>query len=213
MGPSIEEPEQWFGVHEFRIEGVVEDIGEGGTAECFVPWFGRLGDWVDADDPELDAAKWISLKNAEGASHRVEVITSGGFQWSADVGDRLVVALRQQPRGFVPTNASLELRKTGGDLVYWVSIVWQLEEMQPPAELELADGGEGCLVIGPYCNARWEERSLSARVDAETGLVRYGAHSSVGPLTVLNHAYEVNVGQVDCADYFVGTVEVAAWPK
>lgn len=213
MGPSIEEPVEWPGVHEFRIEGVVEDIGEGGTAECFAPWFGRLGDWVDADDPELDAAEWISLRNAEGELHRVEVITPGGFQWSAAVGERLVVDFRQQPRGFIPTNSSLEVREKGADLVYWVSIVWQLEELQPPAELELADGGEGCLVIGPDCNARWEERSLSASVDGETGLVAYGAHSSVGPLTVLNHAYEVNVGQVDCADYFVGTVEVAAWPK
>jgi hypothetical protein len=155
----------------------------------------------------------VGFRTAEGELHRVEVIAPGGFQWSASVGESLVVDLSQHWRGFIPTVSSLEIRAKGAELAYWMGIAWKLEELEPPTELELADGGEGCLVIGPDCNARWEERSLSASVDGETGVVDYGAHTSIGSLTVLNHAYEVQVGQVDCADYFVGTAEVAAWPN
>ena len=78
-------------VLELRIEGVVEDIGEGGTDECFGPWYGRLGDYIEADDPNLDEAKWVSFRTAEGELHRVEVIAPGGFQWSASVGESLIV--------------------------------------------------------------------------------------------------------------------------
>lgn len=213
-GPSVEEPMQLPpDVLELHIEGVVEDIGEGGTDECFGAWYGRLGDYIEADDPDLDEAKWVSFRTAEGESHRVEVIAPGGFQWSASVGESLVVDLSQHWRGFVPTVSSLEIRAKRAELAYWMGIAWKLEELEPPTELELVDGGDRCLVIGPDCNARWEERSLSANVDGETGVVDYGAHPSIGSLTVLNHAYEVQVGQVDCADYFVGTAEVAAWPN
>jgi hypothetical protein len=213
-GPSVEEPTHFPpDLLQLRIEGVVEEIGEGGTSECFDPWYGSLGDHVGADDPELDAARWISFRTPEGELHRVEVIAPGGFQWSASVGESLVVDLSQRWRGFPPTVSSLEIRAKAEELAYWMGVAWQLEELEPPAELELVDGGEGCLVIGPHCSARWEERSLSASVEGETEVVDYGAHLWIGSLTVLNHAYEVQVGQVDCADYFVGTAEVATWPN
>jgi hypothetical protein len=213
-GPLVEEPMHFPpDLVELRIEGVVEKMGEGGTSECFDPWYGSLGDPVEADDPELDEAKWISFRTPEGEMHRVEVIAAGGFQWSASVGDSLVVDLSQHWRGFPPTVSSLEIRARAEELAYWMGVAWQLEELEPPTELEFVDGGEGCLVIGPDCNARWEERSLSASVDGETEVVAYGAHRSIGSLAVLNHAHEVQVGQVDCADYFVGTVEVATWPN
>ncbi|HET6415515.1 MAG TPA: hypothetical protein VFG22_04420 [Polyangiales bacterium] len=213
-GPRVEEPTYFPpDLLEVRIEGVVEEMGQGGTSECFDLWYASLGDRIEADDPELDEARWVSFRTAEGELHRVEVIAPGGFQWSASVGESLVVDLSQRWRGFPPTVSSLEIRAKAEKLAYWMGVAWKLEELGPPDELELADGGEGCLVIGPDCNARWEERSLSASVDGETEVVDYGAQLSIGSLTVLNHAYEVQVGQVDCEDYFVGTAEVATWPK
>lgn len=67
--------------------------------------------------------------------------------------------------------------------------------------------------VCPDCSGRWEQRSLVASADVETGVSDYGASSSVGSPTVLNHAYEAQVGKVDCADYFVGTTEAATWPN
>lgn len=210
-GPSLEEPSQWPGILERRIEGVVEDIGEGGTDDCFGAWFGSLGDHVEAGAPGLADAKWISLRTAKGELHRVEVIAPGDFQWAATVGEDMVVDLWQQWHGFVPTDSNLEVRVLEGDLVYWMGFSWKLERLTPPAEVELADGGDGCRVIGDSCLAEWEERSLRVSVDGEIETVVYGAHAPVGPLTVLNHAFEVETVPTTCADHFVGTAEAATW--
>jgi len=59
----------------------------------------------------------------------------------------------------------------------------------------------------------WDERSLRVSVGSETETVAYGAYASVGPLMVVNHAFEVVTVPPICADLFVGTAEVAAWRR
>jgi hypothetical protein len=210
-GPTIEEPSDWPGVLEERIEGVVEDIGEGGTEDCFGAWWGSLGDLVDSEAPELDEAQWISLRTSQDQLFRVEVIAPDDFQWDTTVGEILVVDLWQQWHGFPPTESNLEVRVQEGDLVYWMGIAWKLEALLPPDEIELADTGDGCRVVGDSCSAEWEERSLSVTVGSKTEAVAYGTHASIGTLTFLSHAFEVETVPTACADHFVGTAEAAAW--
>jgi hypothetical protein len=212
-GPTIVEPDNLSSGAEYRIEGVVEGIGAGGTDECFGAWWGRLGDHIEPGAPELDEAQWISLRTASDELHRVEVIAPGSFQWPTAVGENLVVDLWQHRTGWPPADFHLEVRTRAGDFVYWMGISWRLEDLSIPAEIELADGGGGCGVIGTVCEEEWQERSLRVGVDGETETVAYGAHAPVGPLTFVNHAFEVQTVPPTCADLFVGTAEVAAWRR
>ena len=215
-GPIVEEPS--IGPDgpdgpEYRIEGIVEEIGTGGTEECFGAWWGRLGDHVEPDSPELAGAQWVSLRTANGQIHRVEVIAPGGFRWPVAVGEELVVDLWQRRPSWPPTDYHLEARTRSGDLVFWMGVSLRLEALTIPAETELADGGGGCRVTGTSCEEEWEERSLRVSVSSETQTVAYGVHAPVGPLMFVNHAFEVRTVPPICADLFVGTAEVAAWRR
>ena len=213
-GPTVEEPDLWTGELQYRIEGVVEEIGSGGTDECFGAWWGRLGDHIESGAPELDDAQWISVRTAKGELHRVEVVAPAGFQWPTAIGENLVVDLWQRRTGWPPADFHMEVRTRAGGFIYWMGISWKLEDLSLPAEIALADGGGGCRVLGPYCQEEWEERSLRVTTDGETETVAYGAHGPVGQLTFVNHAFEVmTVRPTTCADLFVGTAEVAAWRR
>jgi hypothetical protein len=105
----------------------------------------------------------------------------------------------------------LEVRGEGGRLVLWIGTAGSLEELEPPAEVELRRGDVES-TRSSQCIDSWNVHQLGASADGSEVSIPDRRRASVDTWQVTNGGVEIQTGASHCADAFVASARAAIWP-
>ncbi|MEM7434182.1 MAG: hypothetical protein AAF436_03450 [Myxococcota bacterium] len=210
LAACIEEPGAFAARAQGRVEATVVELDPTGSDLCFRTSITRVGN-VPFDASGLrDDAEWIRVQSDMGEVFRVGVLAEG-FRWSTELGESIVLEMFEEQPGFVPLEASFEVRGEGGRLVYWLGLSGSAAGLDVPPELVVEEADATCERTS-VCIDRWEQRSVRVTSGATTERVGYGRSASLDALTFLHGGLDVQTGSTACPDGFVARAAAAAWP-
>lgn len=192
------------------FEGTVEEIGVYGDNGCFGSPAGAIGPRFGFSAADYEQAHWIGVRTDDGDLFRVGIMAPE-FVWAASEGQHVAFDLRSGAGWeFAPEQSDLLVRGPANELLFWMGVSGSAEELTPPPDLAVADGGTACR-RSSGCIDEWEQRDMRVTVDEDVRIVGYGSKATLASVTFVNGGLDVQTGGSQCSDAFVARAVASAW--
>jgi hypothetical protein len=195
--------------------GTIIEIGvgpPGPATDGTCPFIGRyyFGGSFFLEDLDLLAQQtWIRIREASGDTITLAIVASG-FEFRDLVGEAVNLHFYTSLASFSPGPSWLELRRSDGALLLWLSHALRVEELLGASDVERSLGAVDGEDSGE-CVTSWERRRVNITLDGTHTSVGYRQQAAVGSWRVTNGGVVIQTGESRCDDAYALSASLAVW--